>query len=65
MQGPGKYDDLCTLIREQSKAKAAIVIIVGGDKGQGFSCQAEDPAYLANLPAMLELMAQQIRQDVQ
>lgn len=64
MIGPGKYDDVCTMAREQTEAQAAIVIIVGGKYGQGFSCQATDPRYLANLPAMLELMAKQIREDM-
>ena len=38
--GAGKYDDLCTEVREKAKARAAIVIIVDGEKGSGFSCQA-------------------------
>lgn len=59
--GAGKYDDLCTYVREQADAKAAIVIVVGGNKGQGFSCQA-DLATLLMLPDMLELIAKQLRE---
>lgn len=35
--GPGKYDDLCTYVREKAKAEGAIVIVYGGERGQGFS----------------------------
>ncbi len=31
--GPGKYDDLCTEVREKAKAKGVLVIIIDGDKG--------------------------------
>ena len=39
--GPGKYDDLATHVREHAKARAAIVIVIGGEKGSGFSVQTE------------------------
>ena len=60
--GPGKYDDICTTVREQTQAAAAIVIIVGGTKGSGFSVQATGHE-LAQLPDILEHLARQIRQD--
>ena len=60
--GPGKYDDLCTRIREDAKAAGAIVIIVRGEKGSGFSVQS-DLATLAVLPELLETMAAQMRKD--
>jgi hypothetical protein len=59
--GPGKYDDLCTYVREKAKADAAIVIVVGGPKGHGFSCQA-DLLTTAALPELLETLAKQIRE---
>jgi hypothetical protein len=37
--GAGKYDDLCTTVREASHAEAALVIVLNGDRGSGFSCQ--------------------------
>jgi hypothetical protein len=61
--GPGKYDDLCTYVREQSEASAAIVIVVGGNKGPGFSCQITDRRTLYMLPELLEDLARQIRGD--
>lgn len=51
--GPGKYDDLCTDVRERAKARGAIVIVVEGDKGGGFSVQA-DLATTIRLPEILE-----------
>lgn len=61
--GPGKYDDLCTLVRERAgigNVGGAIVIVIGGSKGSGFSCQA-DLVTTLSLPDLLEYMAQQMR----
>lgn len=58
--GPGKYDDLCTYVREQTQAEGTIVIVLGGNKGSGFSCQADLPTTL-RLPDMLERLAKDIR----
>lgn len=63
MHGPGKYDDVCTMVREETNADAAIVIIIGGNRGQGFSMQATDPAYLAVLPDVLDMIAREVRKD--
>lgn len=60
--GPGKFDDLCTLVREQANADGAIVIVIGGPSGDGFSCQADIETTL-RLPDMLENIAQQIRES--
>ena len=61
MIGPGKYDALCTLVREKAKAKGVLLIVLNGDKGSGFSCQTDAESVLL-LPEMLEYMAQQIRE---
>lgn len=61
--GPGKYDDVCTQVREQTNAEGVIVVIANGDKGSGFSCQAS-PEMTANLPHLLESMAKQIRESL-
>jgi hypothetical protein len=60
--GPGKYDDLATMVREQAKARGVIVVIFDGDKGQGFSVQADLTITLA-LPNILRMIADQIEQD--
>jgi hypothetical protein len=58
--GPGKYDDLCTLVREQAQAGVVVLIVVHGNKGSGFSVQATDPGFAAELPSMLRMMANEI-----
>jgi hypothetical protein len=63
MIGPGKYDQLCSTVRFAAKAKAAIIIIIDGNRGSGFSCQG-DLATTVALPEMLETMAKQIREDM-
>lgn len=60
--GPGKYDELCTEVRDKAKADGAIVLIFNGEKGSGFSCQAPLPVIMS-LPSMLRSMANQIEAD--
>ena len=59
--GPGKYGDLATYVREEAGAKAVVVIIVGGNKGAGFSVQATADTVLA-LPQMLRTVADGIEE---
>lgn len=51
--GPGKYDDICTSVRNLTKAKGVILVIWDGDKGNGFSAQLPDhpkmPKVIANV----------------
>jgi len=58
--GPGKYDSLCTKVREEAKARGVIVIVIEGKEGSGFSCQT-DLITLDKLPDMLESIAAQLR----
>jgi hypothetical protein len=37
--GAGKYDELATLVRETTQAEAAVVLVGGGNRGDGFSVQ--------------------------
>lgn len=60
--GPGKYDDLCTQVREQVKAEGVVMIIANGTNGSGFSVQAPMDMHAA-LPAVLESLAESIRAD--
>jgi hypothetical protein len=64
--GPGKYDDICTMVRERvgigDKGGGVIVIVFGGNRGNGFSCQADLATTLA-LPEVLEETARQIRRS--
>lgn len=63
MLGPGKYDDLCTRVREETKAEATILLVFNGNNGSGFSCQAPLDVTLS-LPQMLRSMADQIEADI-
>ena len=67
--GPGKYDDICTEAREKvgiprddGKPGGMLLIVIGGNKGSGFACQA-DLATTLLLPNLLEEIARQIRAD--
>ena len=57
--GPGKYDDLCTMVRRKAKAHGAMVLVIGGERGSGFSVQA-DIVQTMQLPQTLRSLAQQI-----
>lgn len=62
-QGPGKYDDLCTYVREKAQAQGAIVILLDGNDGNGFSVQA-NPYILLQIPQLLRSVADEIELDV-
>lgn len=62
MMGPGKYDDLCTQVRTQAKARGAMVIILEGDKGSGFSVQL-DATLMVGFPEVLRKVADEIDGD--
>lgn len=61
MIGPGEYDDVCTLAREQAEALGAIVIIFRGKHGHGFSCQLP-PSTILGVPDVLREVAKQIEE---
>lgn len=62
--GPGKYDDLCTHVRQAADAACAVVLVIQGKRGSGFSVQSHGaevpPRVLAD---MLRSMAEQIEQS--
>jgi hypothetical protein len=64
--GPGKYDDLCQLVCERAGVNdhggGAIVIVVGGNRGSGFSCHA-DLQTLSTLADLLQTVVDAIRED--
>ena len=57
--GPGKYDPLCSYVREQAKAECAIVIVLDGQFGNGFSAQI-DVGVLVDIPELLRKVAAEI-----
>jgi hypothetical protein len=62
MIGAGKYDELCTAARESARAKGAILIIMEGGRGSGFSVQGPLEITL-RLPGTLRWLADQIETD--
>lgn len=60
--GPGKYDDLCTYVREKTQASGVLVVVINGNKGEGFSCQTDLKTMLI-VPDILETIAKQLRED--
>lgn len=61
--GPGKYDAACTAAREMTKAQVCLLLVLGGDMGNGFSVQTHDLAVVAKVPALLRDIADQIEQQ--
>jgi hypothetical protein len=61
--GHGKYDAECTNVREHTQAAAVALIVVGGDRGHGFSVQAPEELMVV-LPDLLERMARDIRDSL-
>lgn len=57
--GPGKYDDLCGYARSKAQADGALLLIINGAKGSGFSAQLS-PELTLTLPAILWGVAKQI-----
>jgi hypothetical protein len=62
MEGPGKYDALLTRARAAARADAAILVVLGGVKGNGFSVQGPKEL-VAELPALLRHIAAVIEAD--
>jgi hypothetical protein len=63
MLGAGKYDDICSEIRNKTNAVGTILIVVNGNRGSGFSCQMPYEE-LAKLPDVLIDVAESIKQDI-
>lgn len=62
--GPGKYDEQATALRHRTKAHSVVVIVIGGERGSGFSVQTESPTFAHALPALLRDMAKQIDRSI-
>ena len=61
--GPGKYDDLATIVREQARAAGVMVMVFGGNLGEGFSIQAT-PELTSRLPELLRYIADEIEKSM-
>lgn len=58
--GMGKYDDLCETAHVAAKATLTLLIIVGGEKGDGFTATCSDLRYLELIPGILRQVADDI-----
>jgi len=63
MNNPGKYDDICAMVREATGAEGVIIAIVRGNLGSGFSVQAT-PDVLHSLPDALEMVVGEMRKEM-
>jgi hypothetical protein len=62
MDNPGKYDLPCTFARIITHAKGVLLIILEGDKGNGFEVQCA-PEMVESIPRLLRDMADSIEKD--
>jgi len=60
---PGKYDAVCTAVREETKADGVLLVIWGGPKGNGLSWDGNMFITMA-MPDLLETLAKIIRDDM-
>ena len=58
--GPGKYDPECERVFDETHARCVALIVIGGDRGEGFAVTGQLPE-IQRLPELLEEMARQIR----
>ena len=62
--GPGKYDDLTTLVKARAGSpQGVLVMVVGGPHGSGFSVQATAEVTM-QLPSLLRAIADSIEADL-
>jgi hypothetical protein len=61
--GPGKYDDLCTHVREKTGGRAVILVVLGDNDITGFSIQAA-PEFQFALPDVLHTLADAIEEEL-
>jgi hypothetical protein len=63
-EGPGKYDELASLVRNVADARAVIVVIIDGMLGSGFSVQSLGTDLTKEVPKLLRELADQIDEDM-
>lgn len=62
--GAGRYDDVTTLVREETNAEGVIVIVFSGNKGHGFSCQFTSADLVGKMPSVLRDVANGIEESL-
>ena len=62
MINQGKYDDVCSVVREGTQAEGAMLIILNGEFGSGFSAQLPMD-FMKKIPGVLRSMANHIEKE--
>lgn len=60
---PGRYDDLAIRLLDETKAEAVVLLVLGGAKGNGFSCSVNPGVEIghADIPDFLRGLADAIQ----
>lgn len=61
----GKYDKEATMVRDSTSAAMVFLLVVGGDRGSGFSVQSVDPKLIRMAADTLREVAEQIDRENQ
>lgn len=64
MKGDGIYDRECRKVFRELEAEVAVLLIMGGNRGNGCAVGVTDPRNLAPLPALLRALADGIEEDL-
>ena len=62
--GPVRYDKECEQVFKSTNANTVILMVLGGEKGSGFSVVSGDPDAVNTLPMLLTEMAHKIENDL-
>lgn len=62
MSDKGKYDDLCEFALHEAQGEGALLIVLGGNKGTGFSASFVRPEIARDIPGVLRQVADLIEQ---
>ena len=62
LNGPGKYDHVCTFARKETRAEGVALIVFHGNEGHGFSVQGTSE-FLLRLTHILRKVADEIDQQ--
>lgn len=62
-EGPGRYDYLSNMVLKNTGARAAVVVVVDGMLGSGFSVSADQTLAPLSLAMIFESVAKELRAD--
>ena len=63
MIGPGKYEEQCARVLEETEAQGVLLLIFGGNQGNGAPCKAT-PEMMKAMPGLLRQIADGMEQDL-